>query len=144
MNLKDSCQYVSDRFIYKADVKGKWSILSGNKMSGDCEDFSLTVMFLHFGGVFRLLFALLTGKAKIWQVNSTGGLHAVGQVNDMFFDNWCMEPVSKEEFIKRTGHKFLKSYNPIYVMFKLYKFPFTLGVIILILGAVFGLLEVLN
>jgi hypothetical protein len=124
MDLADACRYVASRFDYKPDKRsglsrGRWKILSGSVMRGDCEDFSLTVIALHFGGVAGLVKAIITGAAAMHHVEARNGPHAVGSVGELWFDNWTMRPMPEAEFFVSTGHIYEHRRSAVFVIWKL-------------------------
>jgi hypothetical protein len=119
MDLVQACKHVADRFQYKPDRFGIWRVMRGNPMKGDCEDFSLTVMHRHFGGWLPMLKAIWCRDAKIWTVRASNGRHAVGQIGDLYFDNWTLRPLREGPFFDETGHRPTKAYHPIYIYWRL-------------------------
>lgn len=120
MNLSEACHSVAKQFQYKKDGSfGRWSVLKKEPLEGDCEDFSLTVLYRYYGGFKPMLKDLWKRHAKIHTVQASNGKHAVGEVSGQFFDNWTLRPMLKDEFVKETSHKFNKAYHPLYVFWKL-------------------------
>lgn len=122
MNVHAAVEFVAKNFVYTPDKKsgakrGQWKVLSGDKpMKGDCEDFSLTVIDTVFNSVLGPVFS---GKAKIHHVMSSSGPHAVGSIGDLWFDNWTLKAMRKDEFFAQTKHKFVKTYSPVFVAWQL-------------------------
>ena len=103
MNLKD----FTDRYEYRYDPSyDQWRILPADDLSGDCEDFSLSVLYYVICNESLLSFwyKLIFGKAKIHYVDNNGG-HAVLQLDGMYIDNWTKEWVTKEH-MESLGHVF--------------------------------------
>ena len=124
MSLAEACRYVHERYEYQKDRFGRWRVMSGDKLEGDCEDVVLTVMHRHFGGWRKMLRALWSGRAKVWTClakTSSGGTghHAVGQIGELWFDNWTHRPLHRDQFLAETGHKLNKAYHPLYVFMRL-------------------------
>lgn len=71
---------LNSRFTYSADGGDSWRILSGSgAVAGDCEDYSLTLIWLAEGrSLARFWLALIMFKYVIWFCHSPGGYgHAV-------------------------------------------------------------------
>ena len=71
---------LNGRFTYRADKGESWRIMGGNgPVSGDCEDYSLTLVWLYEGrSIWRFWWALVTFKYVLWHCLSPGGAgHAV-------------------------------------------------------------------
>jgi hypothetical protein len=119
MDLVGACQYVASRYEYRCDKLGVWRIMRGNPMRGDCEDFALTVMHRYYRGWLPMLKALWTREAKVWTVTATGGRHAVGQIGNLYFDNWTLRPLHEGPFYDETGHHPNKAYHPAYIYWRL-------------------------
>ena len=106
MTLKD----FTERYVYKYDPSyDQWRILPANDLSGDCEDFALSVLYYVIceESLIKFWYELIFGKAKIHYVNNDGG-HAVLQWDGMYIDNWTKEFVTREE-MEKLGHKFHKT-----------------------------------
>lgn len=105
MNLKD----FTDRYEYRYDPSwDKWRIpkLENGKYYGDCEDFSLGVLYytVSHGSLFKFWKLLLT-KAKIHYVINDGNGHAVLQLDGKYIDNWTKDWTTKEH-MRALGHEF--------------------------------------
>lgn len=108
MNLQESIDLVNSKFTYVPDGKiDDWSVMDLDKMQGDCEDYSLTVIWnLCNQSKFKFfLFFLLIPRYQVWYVKSKNGGHAVGYANGLWFDNWTRKPMPWKEFQAATGHK---------------------------------------
>ena len=111
MKIEDAVKYVSQRFQYRADKKiffDYWMVMKdvNGVMKGDCDDFAFTsiwkrcdenflklfwyVFVLH---KFRMYFAMTPNKQK----------HIVGYADGLYFDNWTLEALPREEFLKRSN-----------------------------------------
>ena len=110
MNIKEA---VASKFEYREDpdfLFDYWYVMKdrNGKYKGDCEDFSLTVFWELSGkNLGRFLWNLLvTHKYKIHFVKTkhTNAGHLVGEYDNLFFDNWTLEELPKDEFYKRTQH----------------------------------------
>lgn len=113
MTLKD----FTERYVYKYDPSyDQWRILKleDGKYQGDCEDFSLSVLYYVIcnESLFAFWYQLIFGKAKIHYVDNNGG-HAVLQWDGMYIDNWTKDWVSREH-MESLGHKFHKRYYLFY------------------------------
>jgi hypothetical protein len=114
MELNSAIKEVSDKFVYTADktenfMGDNWFVMkeAGGKYYGDCEDFSLTVMYLLAGSnMLRLLWNIFIGKYKLHAVASNGVIinHCVGEIDNIWFDNWVMSVKNKDEFFNQTKH----------------------------------------
>lgn len=129
-------EIINSKWKYKYDKGDKWQVLDIDKdtIKGDCEDYSLTVLY-HFvcdGDWKKFLWHIISGKTSIWYVevdteDSEGVTpnrgHAVMQVEPYgWIDNWSKEFVlSKEVMINRYDHKFKYKYNRLIVLLKLLK-----------------------
>lgn len=85
--MRDAADYMRERFTYKADGwADKWVI---GRMTGDCEDWALTMLWLlHGKSKTRVVKALLTGKARIHRTEARKGVgHAVLEWNGYYIDN---------------------------------------------------------
>jgi len=97
-------------FEYKSEQGDQWRILkqdSDGLMRGDCEDYSLSVLYYVIAekSLFKF-WELLATRAKIHYVDNNGG-HAVLQFDGKYIDNWTQEWVTKEH-MESLGHKFHK------------------------------------
>lgn len=77
-------------------------------LHGDCEDFSLTVMYRNLGCSFWSLFVALviTGKYKMfYSISRNGNPHCIGYADGLWLDNWTLRAIpSRQDFAKETGH----------------------------------------
>jgi hypothetical protein len=111
MELTEAIKRVSDKFVYTADKTGtfmrdNWFVMreQDGKYYGDCEDFSLTVMYLMAGGYLAMLLKLLVGEYKLHMTSSTGANmdHCVGSIGGVWFDNWTLSGNTRGQFFERT------------------------------------------
>ncbi len=110
--LKNAVQQVSSKFKYRKDpdfILDYWYVMRerNNQLQGDCEDFTLTTFwYLSNKNILVFLWHLfITHKYKVYLCKTfNNGSHAVGAFGDLYFDNWTLEALPREEFIKRTRH----------------------------------------
>ena len=94
-------------YEYRSEKGDQWRIpkIKDGKILGDCEDYSLGVLYYVLVDKSLLKFwLLLLTSAKICYVRNNGG-HAVLQYKGQYIDNWTKEWVSKKE-MEALGHKF--------------------------------------
>lgn len=94
-------------YEYRSEKGDQWRIpkIKDGQILGDCEDYSLGVLYYVIADKSLLKFWwLLLTKAKIHYVRNNGG-HAVLRLGDQYIDNWTQEWVSKKE-MEALGHKF--------------------------------------
>lgn len=80
MNHKNAQRDLNRRFSYRPDKGEYWQILTGaGPVQGDCEDYSLTLIWLIEGqSMLRFWWALIRFKYVIWHCTSPSGAgHAV-------------------------------------------------------------------
>lgn len=95
MTPAEAVQTVNKFFKYETDKEQYnfnevWRIMRPNRMTGDCEDYALTVLFLIANRSYlRMFLWLLTRKAKILHLihKETGEGHAVLEYKDKQVDN---------------------------------------------------------
>lgn len=114
MNIKHAVSYVANKFKYIADkpvyIGDTWSVLPeiNNTMSGDCDDFAITVLWLACDRS-RLKFlvnVLLLHRYKLYHCKTfTGEPHIVGYAQGLWFDNFSLQALPKKEFFLLTAHK---------------------------------------
>lgn len=112
MDSKIAIKYVNDHYTYVSDEKNynfreAWVVMKEPPFKGDCEDYSLTVLY-HIAdkSIFKLLWLILTFQAAIIGCKSPdGGGHAVLRYKNLYIDNWQKRLVSIE-FLKNRGYKF--------------------------------------
>jgi len=123
---------INKKWKYVADKGDKWKILpiDGNTVEGDCEDYSLTVLFHHEckGDLKKFLKMFITGEAKLHYVlaktntPSQRGGHAVLEYKPKgFIDNWSKKYISKNQMEKKHGHIFKKKFWFTTVFYRLLK-----------------------
>lgn len=85
--MRNAADHMRAHFTYKADGwADHWNI---GVLSGDCEDWALTMLWLlHGKSKTRVVKALLTGKARIIRtVTKTGNGHAVLEYGGAYICN---------------------------------------------------------
>lgn len=118
MNIKEAVNLVASKFIYKADklkIYDSWRVmkLQDKHYYGDCDDFSITCFWYYSDKNLKKFIwnILITHKYKLYRVKTvSGGYHVVGSVDDLWFDNWSKEALSKADFFERTKHKITMRY----------------------------------
>lgn len=131
MDAQAAVDYVNERFKYMTDskqysFKEVWRIMSGDKMVGDCEDYSLTVLWLMAGkSVPKMLMMLLTRKARIYHYThrTTGTGHAGLWVRGQGYVDNISKKWNDGSFLDERGYK---------------RFPIAWPVTLIILKFVFG------
>lgn len=75
MDFQTAQHDLNRRFTYRADKGEYWRVLKGwGAVEGDCEDYSLTLIWLSEGrSMLRFWIALITFKYLIWRCTSPGG-----------------------------------------------------------------------
>jgi len=122
-------QHFNDRYSYKYDIKNRdrWHVLkqdSDGAFRGDCEDYSLSVLYYVVCQESWLKFwwMLFTFQAELCGCNDKNGQgHAVLRYGDMYIDNWTKEWVSRDgmEVIGHTLHPWYLTILPTTVALKL-------------------------
>jgi hypothetical protein len=126
MDIKNVVNYVASSFVYKPDPKvlgDSWHVmpLVNNKFTGDCDDFSITC-FWYLSNKNLLVFLinlLITHKYALYRCKTINNeWHIVGRFKDLWFDNWSLEALPKEEFFSKTKHIIkMRYYFPIIAWF---------------------------
>lgn len=108
MSVIDAQRSLNKRFTYRSDAGENWQILKGDgPVSGDCEDYSLTLIWLAEGkSTVRFWLALLTFKYVLWHCKSPGGAgHAIVWVRRHgWTDNIQRRFVSRDD-LRTLGYK---------------------------------------
>lgn len=88
--MNDSLDELRARFAYKLDKKDTWTLLGGENWQGDCEDFSLTALYLTAGKSWlRLWWMVITFQAMFWRADTANGPHMMLWVKGKgWIDNW--------------------------------------------------------
>lgn len=126
MELKDCFQIVNASFKYAHDktiLRDSWNIM-GSDYQGDCEDYSLTIMWLHCNKnlllfLWRIIFSRMYSMHLVCSDGSKDVNHAVGEIGGLFFDNWTQDAFPKQQFIEKTNHKFVSRVNSFVLSCKL-------------------------
>lgn len=99
---------LNGRFTYRSDKGEKWRIMDGDgPVAGDCEDYSLTLIWLCEGqSLLRFWWALITFKYLLWYCLSPGGAgHAVVWCRGRgWTDNIQQQMVSRRN-LKAKGYR---------------------------------------
>lgn len=135
MDIKRAVSIVGRNFRYRADQEvstklngDPWMIMEQDEEGlyhGDCEDFSLTAIYLACDkSILKFLFnVLVTKKYKLYacKTDITGENHCVGNLGDIWFDNFSKEAIEgRENFIDATKHRELYEHNRIRILLNLY------------------------
>ena len=99
-------------YDYKYDPEGRdvWFVIKLNEQGmyrGDCEDYSLSVLYYVICQESWLKFwwLLFTFQAELCGCDTKGGGHVVLRYGDMYIDNWTKAWVERED-MEELGHKF--------------------------------------
>ena len=115
MDIKTAIKKTNDIFVYEGDksyylLPETWRVV-GRDGQGDCQDYSLTVIWYYSDGNWlRWFWNAHFGPFRIWFCLSPRGVgHAVtevrrGEYKGMFFDNITKRLVTREQFDK-MGYK---------------------------------------
>jgi len=113
-------QFFNDRYAYKYDVRNRdrWHVLKRDSVGmfrGDCEDYSLSILYYVIcrGSWLRFWLYLITFRAQLcgcYTKNERG--HAVLRYGGQYIDNWTKEWVSREH-MEGLGHNFWPWYRAI-------------------------------
>jgi len=100
-------KYLNQVFIYTKERKDKWTILKKAPFEGDCEDYSLTILWHISGRMWKSFWwSQITGKAKLLICTLPNGVsHVVLQYDGMCIDNIQKRWVTKGYMISE-GYKF--------------------------------------
>jgi hypothetical protein len=136
MTIEEALKKLNSHFVYRKDnVRwfDNWRIIYSEKEDkwfGDCEDYSLTLMWmLSNRNLFQFLWDILRFKYLMWYVKSPRDAgHGIVQIGNLYYDNIQKKGVSKEELISK-GYKFVFPLIPPFVFIKLF-LSYTLGKII--------------
>jgi hypothetical protein len=99
-------------YDYKYDPEGRdvWFVIKLNEQGayrGDCEDYSLSVLYYVIcqGSWLKFWWLLFTFQAELCGCDTKNGGHAVLRYGDMYIDNWTKAWVERED-MEELGHKF--------------------------------------
>lgn len=106
-------QDLNTNFTYTRDLdqygkRDRWKIMTGPEYVGDCEDYSLTVLW-HLSGEswFKFWLLQLTGKAALLRCQvPSGGYHIVLRYGSHCIDNIQRRWVSKD-YLEAEGYRFV-------------------------------------
>lgn len=127
MNILD---IINMKWEYKPDNGDKWKVLDvfNYTIEGDCEDYSLTVLYHYIchSDWKRFLYYILSNKAQMHYVLSRGDKtrgHAVMYVKgEGWIDNWSKKFLpAKSDMTKRFGHEFKYKFKRYEVLLRLLK-----------------------
>ena len=109
MDFQTAQRDLNNRFVYQADEGEYWRILKGDgAIRGDCEDYSLTLIWLLEGrSLLRFWLALITFKYLIWHCTSPDGEgHAVMWVRGVgWTDNIQRRVVPNRKELRALGYR---------------------------------------
>jgi len=122
----DALEIMNKKFVWTSDSKTKsfrdhWRILDTDpdKIYGDCEDFSLTLLYLiNDKNMLRFFKDLILGRAKLYYVkykpsdNGHAVLYYRGAYVCNIYHQWCMREEMK-------NHKFYMSFPFPFIALKL-------------------------
>ena len=105
-NLNENFTYTRDPDQY--GKRDKWTIMEGPEYVGDCEDYSLTVLWQISGQSWsRFWWLQLTGKAALLRCQvPSGEYHIVLRYDDKCIDNIQQQWVTKE-YMEESGYRFV-------------------------------------
>jgi predicted transglutaminase-like cysteine proteinase len=116
---------LNKKFVYKKDKaqygsRDAWYIMKEEPYHGDCEDYSLTLLYnIKDRSVIKLLLSLLFRESKICFCKVQGVGHAVLYYKGQYIDNIQKKWVEKGT-MEMKGYKFSKwMYIPYQVIIKL-------------------------
>ena len=116
LNKKFKYQYDRDQY----DHRDAWYVMNHEPYNGDCEDYSLTLLFnLKDRKWEKFLLSLLTRESKICHCKIRGNGHAVLRYKGRYIDNiqkkWCTK-----QYMENRDYKFSSwLYIPYQVVIKL-------------------------
>jgi len=108
-----SLQDFNDHYEYKYDAKGRdrWRVLMRDPdgmFRGDCEDYSLSVLYhvISGGSWLKFWFYQITFQAQLCGCHTEGGGgHAVLRYRGQYIDNWTKKWVDRRH-MEGLGHDF--------------------------------------
>jgi len=109
----DVVKYLNQVFIYTKEKKDRWTILRSAPFEGDCEDYSLTILW-HFSDRSWKKFWMnqLTGKAKLLICKVYGVSHVVLEYDGKCIDNIQKKWTTKSQLVS-DGYRFNKFVWPV-------------------------------
>jgi len=109
MSSFNQAQYrLNERFYYKSDNGESWNILkSEGAISGDCEDYSLTLVWLAQGkGRVSFWLSLITMKYVLWFCKSPSGVgHLILWVRGEGWTDNIQKRIFTKAERKKLGYK---------------------------------------
>ena len=106
-DVVDNFEYTPDPMRY--DVADCWRVMKEKPYKGDCEDFSLTVLYnLSNRSYWKMFWYLLTGRAKIHYVTINDAGHAVLRWELYYTDNITKKWVARYQ-MDDLGFRFQSS-----------------------------------
>jgi predicted transglutaminase-like cysteine proteinase len=111
MEINEALKLLNSKFVYKKDRHkyfDEWTILHGDgKWEGDCEDYSLTLMWLLSDrNIFKFFWNITMFRFMMWFVAAPSGEgHYIVKIGELFYDNIQRKGRTREELI-RQGYKF--------------------------------------
>ena len=107
-------------YDYKRDPKGRdmWRVLKPDDhcmFRGDCEDYSLSVLYyiVRKESWLKFWWLLFTFQAELCGCDTKNSGHAVLRYGDQYIDNWSKAWVERDGMTKGLGHKFWPWYKTI-------------------------------
>lgn len=123
--LEKARDLINSKFVYKSDKSlDVWEVLDIDEktIKGDCEDYSLTFIWLaEDKNFFKFIWALLIMKYIIWYVKSPRGVgHVVTYISStkLYIDNIKKDFYTRQQY-KDDGFKFMFPFISILVFIKL-------------------------
>lgn len=117
LNKKFKYRKDGDQFGYR----DAWYVMKHEPYHGDCEDYSLTLLFnLKDRSLLKMLISLLIRESKILRCTVNGNGHAVLRYKGKYIDNNFKEWTTKKDMKERGGYVFSAwLYIPYQVVVKL-------------------------
>ena len=124
MTIQQALDLLNSKFKYQSDRRwlDVWKVLDIDQpmVAGDCEDYSLTLMWLLSDrSMARLLLNITLFRYRMWFVKSPRGEgHAIVKIGDLFYDNIQKKGATKQQLVEK-GYKFVFPLIPPFVYLKL-------------------------
>lgn len=123
--LEKARDLINTKFVYKSDnALDVWEVLDIDEktISGDCEDYSLTFIWLaEDRNFFKFIWALFIMKYVIWYVKSPrGGGHVVTYISstNLYIDNIKKDFYTRQQY-RDDGFKFVFPFISVLAFVKL-------------------------
>ena len=103
---------LNKKFKYRKDTdqygkRDAWFIMKQPPYVGDCEDYSLTLLYnLKDRSLLKMLISLLIRESKILRCTVNGNGHAVLRYRGKYIDNNFKEWTTKKDMKERGGYVF--------------------------------------